>query len=175
MVKTYRDMSIADYQGLLSRVNSHLNRLDKIFRANDVLLSKQSYPQMYYAWIREIEAAYVIGNANTTLIDFLERFTERRIRNNLEPEDQRDSRLVEYGRLSMQGTNDMVSMQKRGQTLTRYLLEQVPSIAVRDTKRSFTEDERYLIWILHGKLCSSCNKELPDLGDMDADHITAWS
>ncbi len=175
MTKTYKDMSTADYQGLLQRVNNRLNFMISIFRNNDALLSKQSYPQMYYSWLREIDATYVVESPKTKIIDFLDSFNSRRIQNNLEPEDQRDSRLVEYGRLSMQGTNDMASMQKRGQTLTRYLLEKFPSIAVRDTKRAFTDDERFLIWTLHGKRCSSCSKELPDLGDMDADHITAWS
>ena len=175
MVITYKDMSIVDYQGLLSRVTSHLNRLEKLFRDKDILLQKQSYPQLYYAWVREVESAYAIDKTNHAILDFLDKFMEMRIANNLKPEDQRDSRLVDYGRLSMQGTNDMNSMKERGQSLTRYLLEYGSDIALKDTKRAFTNDERYLIWKMHGMRCVSCSKELPDLSDMDADHVYAWS
>lgn len=175
MVVTYRDMSNSDYQGVLARVNAQLTRLEKLFRDKDLLLQKQSYPQLYYAWVREVESTYAIDRVNETLLAFLDKFMEMRIANNLKPEDQRDSRLVDYGRLSMQGTNDMNSMKDRGQTLTRYLLEYGGEIAVRDTKRAFTDDERYLIWKMHGMRCMTCGKELPDLSDMDADHVKAWS
>ena len=175
MVKDYRDMSNADYQGLLGRVTSHVGRLERLFRDGDILLSKQSYPQMYYAWVREVESAYAVDKPHKTLIEFLEKFTADRIKNNQLPDEQRDNLFTEYGRLSMQGTNDMNSMQKRGQTLTRFLLDYAPETVLKDTKRAFTDDERYLIWKLHGKRCTQCSKELRDVSEMDADHITAWA
>jgi 5-methylcytosine-specific restriction endonuclease McrA len=107
----------------------------------------------------------------------LDKFHVRRIENLSKPEDERDTTLIEYGRLTQQGTNDLQSMIDRSKILTRYFLQENPDVLLKDTSRQFSEEERFVIWVKSGKMCQAtgCGKQLPELADMHADHKTAWS
>ncbi|MFC2033752.1 HNH endonuclease [Chloroflexota bacterium] len=106
--------------------------------------------------------------------DFLDSFQVLRIQNLELPEDDRDPVLVEFGRLMQQGTNDLNSLSGRVNTLTRYFLQDNPDIQIRDAQRAFSEEERIAIWILCGKKCSECGKDL-ELDEMQADHQQQWA
>lgn len=174
MVEHYAQMTAAFSNRLHSRVIKHLRQLEKIFDDNDPLLTKQSYPQLYYAWIRELDATYYVENFNITVYHFLEEFNTERILNSRKEEDKANSELIEFGRLSQQGTNDLISMEERARILTKHFLIKNPLTRVKDRARMFTDDERYVIWILANKKCASCRKYLRSLKDMHADHVTAW-
>ncbi|MEK9645264.1 MAG: hypothetical protein VW547_06940 [Alphaproteobacteria bacterium] len=59
----------------------------------------------------------------TKLKEFFRAFSIARIENNSkENEEERDWYLTEYGRLAMQGTNDLTSMEWRDEILRRYYL-----------------------------------------------------
>lgn len=175
MVEERRAMKLDDKAALKARVFEELKRLEGVFEKGDELLSKQSYPQLYYGWVRQIESRYAVPGGRKRIHTFLEDFTADRIANNEKPEDDRDPLLVEFGMLTMQGTNDLSSMEARANTLTRYFLESVPDAVLKDTKRAFTEAERYVIWILGKKTCALCAVPLPMLKDMQADHLAAWA
>lgn len=173
MVTTYKNFSAVEYTGLLKRVSQEAARLEKIFDDQDYLLGKQSYPQLYYGWARELENTYAIPNSKATIHKFLQDFAAEREINNKKPEEQRDVVLVNFGRLSMQGTNDLNSMVDRANILTKYFLLKNPDIEVKDKSRLFTDDERFVIWTLGGKRCAQCGVDLPSFKEMEADHITA--
>ena len=97
-----------------------------------------------------------------------------RVENQKKTEDDRDSELTEYGRLSQQGTNDGDSMRKRTGILTRRFLNMNPDIALKDPKRLFDEDERHVIWTRAGKKCQACGNSI-SLDEMQADHVVLHS
>jgi hypothetical protein len=177
LVRNNRTMSQAEIDGLLARVERNLKELVKIFSAHDPLLSKQSYPQLYYGWVKTMIAEYAHQNMYKMMHGFLEQFHASRLANLQKPEDERDASLIEYGRLMQQGTNDLQSMQERARILTRYFLLAHPDVKVKDKNRSFTDDERYVIWINSGKQCQAagCGASLHTLEEMEADHVTAWA
>jgi hypothetical protein len=177
LVKKNKAMPQAARDGLLNRVDRNLRELAKVFTYKDPLLSKQSYPQLYYGWIKQTLSEYTHQNIHKLMHDFLERFHADRLANLQKPEEERDSTLIEYGRLMQQGTNDLQSMQERARILTRYFLLAHPDVALKDKQRSFTDDERYVIWITSGKQCQAagCGAALTTIEEMEADHVTAWS
>ncbi|WP_429910701.1 GmrSD restriction endonuclease domain-containing protein [Glycocaulis sp.] len=177
MVDKGRSLSTGEIDGLRTRVEKNIKVLSRIFSSNDPLLSKQSYPQLYYAWVKIIMSDYGHDEIHKKIRGFLEKFHADRIRNLELAEDDRDPRLVEYGRLMQQGTNDVESMRDRARILTRYFLEQNPDVAIKDKTRSFSDDERYVIWIRSGRQCSNahCQRPLPDIDEMHADHVIPWS
>jgi hypothetical protein len=177
LVNKQKDVPLAEARGILARVEKGTKRLRKVFAKKDPLLGKQSFPQLYYGWVKTVEKDYAHEHLYSVMQSFLQDFTKMRLENLSKPEDERDATLVEYGRLTQQGTNDLKSMQERARILTRYLLASHPEIVLKDPKRDFTDDERYVIWISAGKKCTNevCAKELPQLEDMHADHIKAWA
>jgi hypothetical protein len=175
MVRKNKNMSSAETSGLMAGIDSNLKRLARIFQQSDPLLGKQSYPQLYYGWVKLVTQEYAHPQLEALIGKYLQKFNVLRLQNLQKPEEERDPILVEYGRLMQQGTNDIQSMQDRSRILTRYFLLEHPDVLIKDKKRDFTDDERFVLWMTSGKECTKCGVGLPQLEDMHADHVTAWS
>lgn len=174
IVMNNRIMEELERERLTNRIRSELKTLCRIFSDDDELLSKMSYPQLYYGWVKLMTRNYAHENINARIKTFLSNFDTQRALNNQKPEDERDTQLVEYGRLAQQGTNDASSMSSRADILTERFIEQFPDTRIRYPKRAFSESERRAIWILGGKKCTSCGRAIT-LDEMHADHIMPWS
>ena len=160
---------------LIEEVTKNLNEMKKCFGKNDPHLSKQSYPQMYYYFCKHLKEDYSHPLLTQKISKFMDSFKLRREDNNKLDENQREWKLAEYGRLAQQGTNDLTSMEWRDEILREYFLLENPDMIIRDQKRKFSQEERHTIWILGDKKCSNCEKPLPQLQDMDADHVHRWA
>lgn len=175
MVEDNRNMLAKDKEGLAKRVDGNLGYLDRVFTHKDPLLSKQAYPPLYYLFVKAITRDYAHDALYGKLHAFLEWFQTTRVAELSKPEEQQEVALIEFGRLMQQGTNDLGSLERRVQILTRYFLRENPDVLVRDRDRDFTEEERFAIWVAGAKRCANCQKELPDISDMHADHAKQWS
>jgi hypothetical protein len=175
LVRDGMSLSKAARDGLQSRVEKQLRSLARVFSKNDPLLGKQAYPPLYYLFVKIMERDYAHKDLYSRIKSFLPQFHERRAANLLKSEEDRDSVLIEFGRLMQQGTNDLNSLKERVATLRRYFLLEFPDTAVRDRKRTFSEDERLVIWLRAGKKCQKCGSELRELSDMQADHHRQWA
>jgi hypothetical protein len=173
-VKTNRNLTAPVRNQLTVEIDKRLKELEKCFIDNSPELSKQSYPQFFYLWLREIVATYTHQNLHSLIRDFLPRFTLLRAENNEKPEEERDPTLVEFGRLTQQGTNDSGSMTKRAEIMSRYFLLDQPGLKFKDPRRAFTEEARYAIWVRADKKCQNCGTDLARLEDMDADHVNRF-
>ena len=174
MVVKNKTLSAAEKTGLLRRVTDQTNMLSKVFSKHDPLLRKQAYPPLYYIFIKRIFSEYGDTNLYTKLHKFIENFQAKRIIELEKNEDDRDINLLEFGRLMQQGTNDLGGLSERVDILTRYFLLDYPDIQVKDVQRLFNDQERVAIWILGGKKCANCGKEI-ELDEMQADHHTQWA
>jgi Protein of unknown function DUF262/HNH endonuclease len=170
-VRDNKAMSKADGVKLLARVTTQLNAISPIFKERDIELEKQSYPQLMYLFGKQTLSRYGAPNVTGRIQDFLEIFRLSRIANNKLDEDARDPELVSFGLYMMQGTNDPGSMENRVDILTRRFLQSNPDVQLKDTKRAFTLDERWVLWVLADKKCQECGKALDTLEELDGDHI----
>lgn len=177
LVKDGRGIPQSEADGLKARVMTNIRAMKKVFGRGHALMNKQSYPQLYFGWLKSLKKDYAFDGFDKKVIDFLEKFHERRLNNLKLPEEDRDPTLVEFGRLMQQGTNDLQSMQERSRILTRYFLQDHPDVEVKDGRRAFSEDERYVIWMRSGKQCQNenCQRDLRDIDEMHADHMKAWA
>ena len=174
LVSSNKSLSTTDATGLTKRVDRNLSWMNKLFDKPDALLSKQAYPPLYYLFIKELRGKYGHPNLRTQIHGFLENFELLRVQNFQKPEDDRDNYLTEYSRLMQQGTNDLNSLEQRVSTLVRFFLQEHPEVELKDPRRAFSQEERFAVWIRSGKQCANCDKELPQLSDMQADHVTQW-
>jgi 5-methylcytosine-specific restriction endonuclease McrA len=175
MVEKNKNMSTAERDGISTRVKNILNILRKIFNDHDPLLAKQASCPLYYIFIKIIHREYGHPRLNTVLRAFLENFQVVRRENLDKPEEERDPALMEFTRLMQQGTNDIDSLKQRVSILTRYFLLAYPDVILKDKKRQFTEEERFVIYVKGGKQCAKCEKKLLDIKEMEADHIKQYA
>lgn len=175
LVDNNRQLKTAVRDGLLARVASQLKTLAKVFEKKDPLLSKQAAVPMYYLFVKVMDREYASKTLYSDLKSFLQKFQALRILNLQKKEEERDPVLVDFGRLTQQGTNDITSLRQRVSILRRYFLLDYPAVAIRDKKRAFSYEERYAIYVLSGKQCAECKTPLRELGQMEADHKVQWA
>lgn len=175
LVKDNRKMTKVAQEGLLARVEGQLKSLNRVFGKKDALLSKQAYPPLYYLFVKLMEREYAHKELFVRIETFLETFNASRVAALEADEEDRDSNLIEFGRLMQQGTNDLNSLRTRVSILRRYFLQDYPDICLRDAKRAFSEEERFAIWILGGKKCALCPTEIKDIEELHADHKRQWA
>lgn len=170
-VVDYKDIANADAERLMSAVKAHLRSIEPFFDRSDVELSKQSYPQLMYLFGRLILDKYGARDLPARVKQFLAEFRMQRAENLNRDEDRRDAELSEYGRLMQQGTNDAGSMKARVDILTKRFLSANPDVQMKDPRRAFTTEERWVLWQRAGKKCENCRRDLDTLDDLDGDHI----
>jgi hypothetical protein len=170
-VRTNRVLSVDDKNLITREIDKRLKDMEKCFIDNSPELAKQSYPQFFYLVLRMVQSAYTRQNLLATLKEFFPQFTLLRMENNELPEEERDPVLVEFGRLTQQGTNDSGSMTRRAEILIRYFLLKNSDVQIKDFRRRFNDAERYAIWIRSNKTCQGCGTKLHRLEEMDGDHI----
>lgn len=175
MVKTRKVMSEVEKKGLLKRVNDALNTCNRLFSKNDVLLNKQAYPPMYYLFAKVMAREYAHAQLFAKLRAFLPAFHAKRQQNLQLDENAQEAKLIEFGRLIQQGTNDLNSLRERVSILRRYFILENPDVEVRDKIRALSLEERYAVWVMAGRKCVNCHCELHSLEEMQADHITQWA
>lgn len=170
-VKTHRAMSDKDADRLLRRVKENLSKMSTVFGDADMELSKQSYPQLMYLFYTHLDRVYASQGLNAKIRSFLVEFRKARIDNRARDDEHQDAELTNFGLLSQQGTNDAGSMKQRIEILTRRFLTSHSDVLIKDPKRAFTMEERWVLWQRSDKKCEQCGIDLPQLEDLDGDHI----
>lgn len=174
LVSENKNLADGKKQKIHKEISKNLDSLAKLFDENDPLLGKQSYPQMAYIFSKGILKDYAHKGLNKKLKEFFPKFYTARMENNQKNDSDKDPSLIEYGRLSQQGTNDSGSMESRDEIMRRYFLKWNDDVVLKDTKRQFTSEERYVIWVRGNKRCDQCGIVL-NFEDFDADHVERWT
>ncbi len=170
-VKDHRVMSDRDAVKLMRAVKANLRRISPVFDDKDIELSKQSYPQLMYLFLKTIMESYGAIDLAARLRRFLVDFRQERFYNLQKNEDERDAELAEFGRLMQQGTNDSGSMKERVNILTKRFLKANEDVTLLDPRRAFSLEERWVLWQRSGKECEICHVGLATLDELDGDHI----
>ena len=178
LVKNNKRMTPGAVKKLDGAVKRQLDALMKVFGKNDPLLSRAGYLQLYYLFLKEMEANYADAKMFSRIKKFLSDFAAERVLSlKRKPEQKTDEKyalLDEFERLMQQG-NDESSLRKRVATLRRFFLIANPSIKRRDPKRAFSPEECYAIYILGGKECANCGVSLRNFDEFEADHRDQWA
>jgi hypothetical protein len=91
-------------------------------------------------------------------------------------EAESDPDFNEYTEMAGMGTTALRNMEVRVEILKKMFLRQNSDVQIKDKIREFTDEERFAIWYRAGKQCQNpeCQKLLPSLDMMEADHVVAW-
>lgn len=173
--KDNKDLAESKTNSLNKKVRENLNFMAKCFDKNSKELSKQSMPQIYYIWLRQLRNDYGHPQLTERVRVFVNEFLASRIENNQRDEELRDPILSEFSYLSGQGTNNADSMEKRVSILNKLFLEKFPDVDVLDPKRLFSEDEKFVLFQRAGGKCQYCGTTLGDYKTFHADHIQKWA
>ena len=173
MVLSGKEMPETDQRRLQERVQDNIKILKRVFNEGDPLLKKSTFIPLYYVFCAKITNKYAHPQLHQKLQEFLEWFQIERDNNYARPENEWDAELIEFGRL-VNISNDKESLRTRERILTERFLEKHPEVQIRDTKRSFSQDERFAIWVIGKKKCAECGKKV-SLEEMDADHHQKWA
>ncbi len=175
LVESNKSMQTAVQEGLKKRVVDGLDQMVKIFGTKNPLLKKQAAVPLYYLFSKKICTDYAGANIYFSIGKFIQDFEVLRTKNRDKPEEERDVALMEFGRLMQQGTNDINSLKERIIILSKYFVLENTSLRIKDKDRTFSEEERYAIWVIGGKKCANCGCEIPMLDGMHADHKQQWA
>lgn len=113
MVTEYRNSKPTKVKSLVSKVTKILDKMNEIFSYKDTLLKAQSSIPVYYLFFRYIiEKDLNIKNLRKKFLDFNESVKNNRT---IAEDDisKAEFALLEYSRLSIQGTNDASSIKER--------------------------------------------------------------
>ena len=177
LVKKNKSIEGKDKKKLKEAVDDQLNSLVRVFEQKDALLRKSGYSQLYYLFLKEEEKTYVceVKSIKKFLIDFN---LEREASLDTRPEDKEGHNrylfLDQFERLTREG-NDKNSLKDRVMILLKFLLQDYPSIELKDIRRNFTDAEKYAIFIQSGGKCANCGKIFKNFSDFEADHVIAWA
>ena len=166
------DVSKSD--ALFKATQKNLNFMNDCFSPKSNELSASTV-QLYYLWLRELKEKYVVKNSQAAIREFIEQFKYRRMTDSKLPVEVQQLDLQRFTWLSGQQTNKNDSMRERMNILTRQFLIQYPDTAAFDSKRNYSDEEKYIIWFLSDRKCTHCGIELPDYREAHADHIVAHS
>lgn len=131
-----------------------------------------------YCLVSTLIEKYVHYDTEKLLADWFIKFeTERRKQDDL-PEEERDSQLIEYRRLTSYSTDGEESIRGRLELLEKHFFLACPDIPAIDGIRSFGHEQRLAIYRRDEGRCqlrTHCNGEKLRWGDWHADHIVPYS
>ena len=127
MVKTYKYNKLLNPQPLCDKVELVLETMSSIFSINDTLLRSQSNIPVYYLLVRTAVAQQKLGSINRgNLLAFREDVEQNRITAQQDI-SKANFEWLEFDRMSVQGTNDAVSISERTSIIGKYLKIEIPN------------------------------------------------
>jgi hypothetical protein len=121
LVKKYKLNSQLKAKTIELKVSSILDKMVDIFADNDTLLRTQSIIPIYYLTIRKaIEIQQLSKITRAKLLNFRKDISENKITAEIDISNANFD-LIEFDRMSLQGTNDASSIRDRSRILMEYL------------------------------------------------------
>lgn len=121
MVRKYRKNEATDLPEIKKSVKGILDKLSYVFQDNDTLLRAQSVVPVYYLTMKAaINKQELNKVSRSKILEFI-RVVDKNRRKAEEDISEADYDLLEYDRLSQQGTNDAVSIEERSFILKNHL------------------------------------------------------
>jgi hypothetical protein len=128
----------------------------------------------FRAW-KELHDTYVIPN-NLSFSDIIRRFETER------SEHAQEIPWVNFNAALSNAGYAQIRIKQRQEILTSFILREHPTLAPRDLRRAFTEQQKIAIWDRANGRCewieedgNRCQETFANFRDADADHIMKWA
>lgn len=172
-IRQHRNLSENEKKQFEDKVKKNLTKPNRIFDGEDTRLSRHVYAQTYYIFIKNLFEDY-IGSENV-VNNYITNFEKERLLDEEKDESEREIGFADYKLHIRQGLGNSGAISERDRILRNYFLLWNKEILPRDKRKSFTIEERGIIWRMFDKKCKICGRNIKKLDDMDADHIIPHS
>lgn len=135
------------------------------------LLKKFSFITTLFL-IKKLRSEYALSGFEQEVAGAIINFELERIKDQEKQLEDRNPEFVAYGDYAR--SDSPPNMRARLNLLMEFVLREVEALPLKDSQRSFTEDQRKVLWWRDGKRCQECEVEV-GFGEFHADHITAHS
>lgn len=116
--------------------------------------------------------AYDLSNYAQQFAQAFLRFSDERILNAERPEEEQDQRLIRYSNATR--GDSLEYLEYRQKVLREFILEEMPYLELKDPTRTFTPDQRAVIYRRGKGICAVCAVAVSE-ERFEADHIKPWS
>jgi len=176
--RMYKDYEEFDIKGPEAKaVLRNLNILDSIFTEKTPELERYNVIALYCV-IAELDRQYAISEIKEAFLSWFIGFEATRRTQEETPEDQAVPEWMAYKDKISHSTDSEESIRWRMEFMLRHLLEQFPSLSLKDNQREFTHVQKLTIFRRDKGACQlklKCAGEKLAWDNWHCDHIVPWS
>jgi len=176
--KMYTDRKTFDSKSAEAKsVIRVLNVLNEVFTEKTPELERFNVISCYCI-VAELLKQYVIEDVKSHLHGWFINFEEKRREQEAKPEEEADPEWVSYKAKISHSTDASDSIRWRMDFMLRNLLEQFPTIRLKDNQRAFTHNQRLAIFRHDGGICHlrlKCEGVKLTWDDWHCDHTIPWA
>jgi hypothetical protein len=120
-VKKFRNKQPSQTVGLKGKIQENLDLMNQIFEDHDNLLQSQGIIPIYYLLVRELKnTKYWLKLTRDILIEFNDKVKENK-ENAAKNIEKANYELLDFDKMSIQGTNDAISIRERTRILRKFI------------------------------------------------------
>lgn len=168
--RTYENnKTITETNNAVTKLSKSVNFIQKAFKTKaSPKLKKFSILTMSYL-IAELLDKYNLAKFPSEFADSYLNFEQERIKNEELLEEKQDGRLAAYTDAAR--ADSIQDLQYRHEFLRSRIIQDLPELVLKDTKRDFSEEQRFAIFLRDNGKCQCC--DIPcDENAFHTDHIT---
>ena len=182
LTRMYKEKQEFDSNGKFAKkVKRNLKYMEKVLKSRPPEMSiKWGFVDLYFL-ISQMDELYIIKDREADFTDFYVAFERDRLEAGTDPselltsgEDCWDKDLYDYIEAFVREGGTKRNIEKRHQVYKNRFLKGIQDLVPKDPQRSFTTDERIIIWRRDNESCQMCKNKI-ELDDMHADHILPYS
>ena len=182
LTKMYKDNQGFDHNNQVAKnVRHHLKYLERVLEDRPPEMNiKWGFVDLYLL-ISEMDKLYVIKDREADFADFYVAFEIDRRAAISDPSDLLttskdcwDRDLYNYIEAFVRSGGTRPNIETRHRVYIRRFIKDTQNLIPKDPQRSFTQDERKVIWRRDNETCKECENKIA-FEEMQADHITPYS
>lgn len=180
--KMYKDNQNFDHNGSVAKnVQQHLRYMETVLENRPPEMDvKWGFVDLYLL-ISAMDKSYIIRNREVDFAIFYITFEEERRSVISDPSELLaagnsywDKDLYDYIEAFIRSGGTKPNIEKRHEVYKRRFIKETQGLVLKDSQRTFTRDERIVIWRHDNETCQECNNRV-EFDEMEADHITPYS
>ena len=166
---------------IAKKVKQHLNYMARVLESRSVEMNiKWGFVDLYLL-ISKMDSSYVLHDRAEDFADFYFQFEVDRQEAISDPGDLLsssrngwDKDLYDYIEAFIRSGGTRQNIEKRHEVYKKRFLRDAQDLMPKDPRRTFTHDERLVIWQKANGICQMCEKEIA-FDEMESDHIIPHS
>lgn len=154
-------------------INRILDYLNLMFKEKSPELQRYSVISLFLL-IMDLMPNYDIRGREQDIFEWFKNFEMKRNLDKQKEAEEQDPVLVLYQRWISNSSDTAESLYYRHKVLKEDMLQSINNLPLKDSKRSFDEAQRQVIYRRNNGICKECGRKC-EWNDWEADHIIPWS